>query len=156
MIFHNDKISEDLNSLDLAQIEALDRNATDGTSREYYESCQITSAIVYRNKISGIVGNFLESSKVEITIHGKEITSSCSCQKSREICIHAVSLLYSWVNDGIDFIDIEQALAQIRDMDKESLVEVISNIIRINPSYIDIFLAKHKPEWDEIDPNPRY
>ena len=156
MNLHNDKISDDLISLNFSQVEALDRNATDGTSREYYESCQITSAIVYRNKLSGHVGNFLESNRVELTIHGDEITSSCSCQKSREICKHTVSLLYSWVNDGIDFTNIETVLEEIREMDKDSLVDVISNIIRINPSYIDIFLAKHEPEWDEIDPNPVY
>ncbi|NIA30952.1 MAG: hypothetical protein GWP06_13695 [Actinobacteria bacterium] len=156
MNLHHDKISDDLIPLNLSQVEALDRNATDSTSREYYESCQITSAIVYRNKLSGHVGNFLESNKVEITIHGNEITSFCSCQESREICRHAVSLLYSWVNDGIDFTNIETVLEEIREMDKDSLVDVISNIIRINPSYIDIFLAKHKPEWDEIDPNPVY
>jgi len=156
MILHDDKISKDLIALDLSQIEALDRNATDGTSRDYYESCQINSATVYRNKISGHVGNFLESNKVEITFHGNEITSSCSCQESREICKHAVSLLYSWVNDGIDFIDIETVLEEIGEMDRDGLIEVISNIIRINPSYIDIFLAKQKPEWDEIDPNPAY
>jgi len=156
MNLHDDKIANDLTSLNLSQIEALDRNATDGTSREYYESCQITSATVYRNKLSGHVGNFLESNKVELTIHGNEITSSCSCQESREICKHAVSLLYSWVNDGIDFTDIETVLEEIREMDKDRLVDIIANIIRINPSYIDIFLAKYKPEWDEIDPNPVY
>jgi hypothetical protein len=146
-----DRISVDLSELSYSQVRDLDKNAADGKALEYYESAQINGASVYRNKISGRVGNFFEEFVVELTVHGKEISSSCTCSQSREICRHAVALLYAWVNDGGDFMNIGRVLDEIETMDKIRLVEIISNIIRVNPRFADVFLAKHNPEWDEID-----
>ena len=144
-------IDEELASLQLADVEALDKNATSSKSQEFYQNSQITSAIVYHNRISGVVGNFVERHQVEILVHQKELASSCTCSKSRRICKHAVALLYAWVNNGNDFTNVEMALQQIRKQKKEDLLEIVTNIIRQNPAAIELFLAKDKPDWDEID-----
>jgi len=147
----NNQIVEELSSLTLWDVESLDKNATSGKTQEFYENSQITSAIVYHNRISGVVGNFVERHQVEITVHQKELASSCTCSKSRRICKHAVALLYAWVNDGNDFTNVEVALQHIRKLKKEELLEIVTNIIRQNPAAIELFLAKNKPDWDEID-----
>jgi len=150
----NDSISPELASLTFSQIQALDREATNGETFAYYESSQVSRATVYRNRISGIVGNFVEQFQVQITVHQQEISGYCSCGKSLHICKHVVALLYSWVNDGGDFLNVEHALSEIREMDRDRLIEVVSNIIRHDPQYLDLFFAKNKEEWDEIDPDP--
>jgi hypothetical protein len=149
-------IGEELASLQLSDIEALDKNATDGKTQEFYQNSQITSAMVYHNRISGVVGNFVERHQVEITVHEKELASSCTCSKSRRICKHAVALLYSWINDGMDFTNVELALQHIGKMKKEQLLEIVTNIIRQNPAAIELFLAKNEPDWDEIELDPEY
>jgi len=151
---YDDNVSSDLASLDSVQIEALDRNAASGKAKEYYENVQVTRATVYRNKLYGRVGNFLEEHQVEITVHENEISSSCTCGEARNICKHAIALLYSWVNDGRDFRNIGKTLIEIKKMDKERLLEIVSNIIRLHPDFIDLFLARQRPDWDEIDPDP--
>ena len=149
-------ISEELRTLQLSDVEEFDQNATSGKTLEFYDNSQISSAMVYKNRISGVVGNFVEKHQVEITLHEREIVSSCTCSKSRRICKHAVALLYAWVNDGMDFTNVEQALHQIKKLPKEQLIDIVTNIIRQNPSAIDLFLAKDKPNWDEIDLEPDY
>lgn len=151
---HTDKIVKELRSLQLSDVESLDQNVTSGKTYEFYGNSQLSSAIVYKNRLSGVVGNFVEMHQVEITLHEREIVSSCSCSKSREVCKHAVALLYSWVNDGSDFTNVEQVLHQIKKLKKEQLLDIITNIIRQNPKAIDLFLAKNKPNWDEIDLEP--
>jgi hypothetical protein len=152
----NETIAEELRSLQLSDVESLDQNVTSGKTFEFYEQSQISSAIVYKNRISGVVGNFVEMHQVEITMHDREIASLCTCSKSRKVCNHAVALLYAWVNDGMDFTNIEQALHRIKKLKKEQLIDIITNIIRQNPTTIDLFLAKNKPNWDEIDLDPTY
>ncbi|HOY45253.1 MAG TPA: hypothetical protein PL189_10975, partial [bacterium] len=80
-----------------------------------------------------------------------EIAGSCPCQRSRKICKHIIALLYSWVNDGGEFLDVEDVLTEVRAMKKEQLLVVIENIIRQNPEYAELFLKRQPPDWDEIE-----
>lgn len=146
-----DRVCNELLNLTIQQVEAYDRDITDGQARIYYENCQVTRATVFRNKLTGRVGNLIKGVDVEITVHGQEFVTCCTCNKTRSTCKHAVALLYSWVYDGKDFIDIGQVLEEISNMDKEQLLHIVQNIIRYNPALIDIFLAREKPDWDEID-----
>ena len=148
---HNDDIVQDLLDLRISHVEALDRRATLGKSEQYYQNAMISHASVYRNQLFARVGNFLESFEVSITVHGKEISSSCSCGNARKICKHTIALLYSWVNDSQDFLNIGKSLQEIQNLDRDRLVEIIVNILRHNPAYIDFFLSKRALEWDEIE-----
>jgi uncharacterized Zn finger protein len=150
----DEKVVAELQQLDYAQIQSLDQEVAGGKALEYYENSQISRATVFRNKISGRVGNFLEGYDVEIVVHGAEIAVSCSCRRSRRICKHAVALLYSWINDSRDFLDIGVTLQEIKAMDKDRLIEIVSNILRINPSFVDLFLAKNISDWDDIEGEP--
>jgi len=150
----NEKVAIELRQLQLEHIEALDREVAGGKALEFYENSQITRATVFRNKISGRIGNFLEGYDVEISLHGDEIATSCTCRRSHRICKHSVALLYSWVNDGRDFLDVGLTLQEIKAMDKDRLVEIVSNIIRQNPSFADLFLAKKITDWYDIESDP--
>jgi len=148
------KQQNDIYDLTLEQVQALDQNVSQGKARQFYENAQITRATVYQNKVSGRVGNFFEQYDVQLTFHGREIASSCTCEESRKICIHAVALLYAWLNDGKEFLDVERVLGEIKKMKKDRLVEIVTNIIQNNPSLVEMFLSRHIPDWDEIDTDP--
>ena len=154
MLSSNDNIVNELLDLKIAQIEAFDRDITSGKAREYYESSEVTRATVFRNKLSGKVGNFIQNFDVEITVHGNEFVCSCACNNNRQTCKHAVALLYSWVFDGDDFLNVAHVLEEINKLDKSRLMDIIKNMIRYNPNLVDIFLAKNKLDWDEIDTDP--
>ncbi len=146
------EIEKNLRSINMGQVQSLDEQITKGNGWEYYESAQITRATIFKNKISAEVGNFLETYQVKLSVHGQEISGSCTCGRARRLCKHMVALLYAWVQDGNDFTDVERQLDEITKMDKEDLVKIVSNIIRANPEYIELFMLKNIPEWDEIDP----
>jgi len=63
-------------------------------------------------------------------------------------------LLYSWVFDGNDFLNVANVLEEIDNLEKSRLMDIIKNMIRYNPNLVDIFLAKDKLDWDEIDSDP--
>jgi hypothetical protein len=150
----NHDISPDLKSLDSSHVMALDRRVAHGKAEQYYENAMISRASVFRNQLFGRVGNYLESFDVSISVHGKEISSSCTCGHARKICKHTVALMYSWVNDAQEFLDIGNSLNEIHDMDRERLIEIVIKILQHNPEYIDFFLSKRIMEWDEIEDVP--
>lgn len=145
-------VDPELQNLELSQVESLDREATGGKGLSYYESALITRPSVFHNHISARVGNYLENFDVRVTFHENEIAGSCPCQRSRKICKHVVALLYSWVNDQEEFLDVEEVLTQVRAMKKEQLVGIVETIVRQNAELAEFFLQRQQPDWDEIDP----
>lgn len=149
-----DNIAEELLSLDYRQISGFDLNLTGGASLSYYENSQISRASVLRNRIFGRVGNFLEQFDVNVAVHGQEISSQCSCGQGRKFCKHAIVLLYGWVNDRDDFLDIGVVLRDIKTYDSEKLVAIIGTILKFYPQLVHLVLAKSTAEWDEIELDP--
>jgi uncharacterized Zn finger protein len=156
MVSRSDKIADELKDITFAQVQRLDEESTDGRSFEFYERSQVTKATVYANHLSGVVGNYVESFEAQITAHGNEISGSCTCGRTGKICKHVITLLYAWVNDGSEFLNVEHVLSEVKGMEKKRLVEIVSNIIRHEPRYVDLFLATTNPEWDEIDIDPDF
>ncbi|MBN1560185.1 hypothetical protein JW998_08040 [candidate division KSB1 bacterium] len=150
----DETISIELRNLGYAQIAAFDQQATDGEALIFYENSQIENAVVYRNKLSGRVGNYLENYDVRIELHGNEITNICTCGSDRKICTHAIALLYGWINDAADFMNLSHVLADIRKVAKSQLMDIVANIIQQQPHMANAFLARKKMDWDEIDPEP--
>ena len=127
---NDDSISAELQSLGYAQIAAFDEEATEGEALLFYENSQIENAVVYKNKLSGRVGNFFENYEVRLELHGNEITSTCTCDSERKICLHAIALLYGWINDAADFMNLSHVLADIKKIDKSRLMDIVANIIQ--------------------------
>ncbi len=151
---NDDTIADELKKIGYEQIAVFDADATDGEALSYYENSQVENAVVYRNKISGRVGNFFEKYDVRITLHEQEIISTCTCDSGSELCVHAIALLYGWVNDAPDFLNIANVLNDLKKMDKAKLLEIVANIIQQQPHMAEIFLARKKLDWDEIDLDP--
>jgi len=152
---NNSTIEKKLLELGYEQIAAFDEQVTLGEALAYYDNSQIENAVVFRNKLSGRVGNYFESYQVKITIYDNEISSTCECDNERKICRHAVALLYAWVNDSQDFLNIAEVLNQIEKMEKTRLVEIVANILQHEPHMAQLFLHNKEIDWDEIDQNPQ-
>ncbi len=150
----NDTIVDELKNLGYEQVSAFDAEAADGEALSYYENSQVENAVVYRNKLSGRVGNFFEKYDVRLAMHGQEISSTCTCDKAPDICMHAIALLYAWVSDAPDFLNISDVLVDLEQMEKSKLLEIVANIIQQQPHMADVFLARKKLDWDEIDLDP--
>ena len=148
------KYSKELHRLDYNQIAAFDAEVTSGEALAFYNNSQIENAVVYRNKISGRVGNFIENYQVKVVVHDLEISSTCECDNERKICLHAIALLYGWVNDYQDFLNIDDVLRDVERMDKKQLLGIVANILQHAPHLAPAFLKKDPLDWNEIDPDP--
>ncbi len=146
-------INHELEELNCEHVAILDEETTEGAGWSAYESSQVIDATVYQNRLSGRVGNMVEQFEVQVAFREHEIATSCTCNSERKVCVHAVSLLYAWVNDREDFIDVADVLEELKTFDKVRLYEIIFNIIQANPHLVERFLKRPQKEWDEIDPN---
>ncbi len=147
-----DKVDPTLNAITFDEVSTLDRKVAEGEGLSYYETAHIYHAAFYRNSLIGQVGNMLETYQVEISIHGMQITGSCTCDESRKLCKHVVALLYAWVQDGRDFIDVSEKIRDIENMKHEELVQAVVNLVRRDPSTLSGLLEKRPADWDEIQP----
>ncbi len=151
---HFEAVSEELLGLTYDDVASFDDETLNGEGAAYYEQSQIMDAVVFRNRLSGRVGNFVEAHQVRVTTHGRELSCRCTCNSGKNICIHSMALLYAWVNDGEDFMNLSRVLEQIGDWSADRVREVVVNILQQQPHLAVRFLQKNIPEWDEIEPDP--
>ncbi len=139
------KIADELVSINERQVNLLDQENTDGESWNYYCTGQIVRPAVFENRISGTIREYLEEFNVEITATNHEISSSCTCSSRVKVCKHVISLLYSWVNDREEFINVGRVVNNLQDLSKIDLVKIIERIIQHNPSNIR-FVKRHEDQ----------
>ena len=107
MIAKVNTISPILTNISQQQIAILDQENTNGEGWNYYCNGQVIHAVVFRNKLLGIIREYIEDFKVQIKVDEHEISCSCSCDSENVICKHIVALLYSWIYDQNEFINLD-------------------------------------------------
>jgi len=133
------KIAHDLEDINERQVGILDQENTDGEGWEYYCNGQIVRAAVLGNRITGTVREYTDEFNVEIRVNSHEITTYCTCGTRQGVCKHIVALLYSWINDKDDFVNIGDQIKRLHQMEKQELIDVIERIIQNDPINVRFF-----------------
>ncbi|MCD6474123.1 MAG: hypothetical protein J7K47_04370 [Thermoplasmata archaeon] len=105
---------------------------------EYFEDEAVVNPVAFENKIMATVvgtANYITS----IEVKNNELHFSCTCPYEGR-CKHEAALLYAWIKRRDDFLNIEEILNNLRKMDKEEIISVIEDAIRVNPANF-VFLA---------------
>ncbi|OGC06084.1 hypothetical protein A2V82_01660 [candidate division KSB1 bacterium RBG_16_48_16] len=89
-------------------------------------------------------GNF----RVEMVVDGDQLFGRCSCHDGGTPCEHMVSVLLSWVNEPNTFTSYQSLRKAIREKDKNTLVDVLINLIEIWPELSQFFISA--PGSDEL------
>lgn len=141
MLYNEDSytIAPELREINERQIGILDQENTDGEGWDYYCNGQIIRAAVLGDRITGTVRDYADEFNVLIRVDHHEITTSCSCGTREGVCIHIVALLYSWIHDKDDFINIGDQLKRLQKMEKQELIDVIERIIQNDPINVRFF-----------------
>jgi uncharacterized Zn finger protein len=142
------EISSALKAITEKQIGIIDQENLNGEGWEYYCNGQIVHAAVLKNKISGATREFLEEFQVTIQMDEHEIMTSCSCGTRNGVCKHVVALLYSWINDQQDFVNIGTLVERLHDFEKQDLINLLQRIIEndpVNARFLD------RQDYDEND-----
>lgn len=133
------EIAPELKEINERQIGILDQENTDGEGWDYYCNGQIIRAAVSGNRLSGTVRDYLEEYDVVIRVDQHEITTSCTCGSREGVCKHIVALLYSWIHDKDDFVNIGYEIKKMQNMEKQQLIDVIERILQNDPINIRFF-----------------
>ena len=144
------KISSDLMSISERMVVMLDQENADGEAWDYYCTGQIVKPAVFRNKITGTVRELVDEYQIEIIAEDRQIFSSCTCGTKDKVCKHVISVLYSWVNDREDFMDVGRMVKDLDNMEKSELINIIQRILTIDPSKAR-FLKRHYEDEYDID-----
>jgi uncharacterized Zn finger protein len=144
------EISPELRQISERQISILDQENTNGEGWEYYCTGQIVQAAVLKNRISGTIREYLEEFHVQIQIDEHEVVTSCSCDTGEVVCKHIVALLYSWINDTEDFVNIGNLVKRLYKMEKQDLIDALERVIQSDPRNIRFL---ERPEFNENDLN---
>ncbi len=144
------EIAPELKQINERQVGILDQENTDGLGWDYYCNGQIVRAAVLGNRITGTVREYLEEFNVEIRVDLYEITTSCTCGTRKGVCKHIIALLYSWIHDKEDFINIGNQIKKLQSMEKQELIDVIERIVQNDPINVRFF-QNHLFDEDGLD-----
>jgi uncharacterized Zn finger protein len=141
MAYNDDfyEIAPELEQINERQVGILDQENTDGQGWDYYCNGQIVRAAVLGNRITGTVREYVEEFNVEIRVDHHEITTSCTCGTRQGVCKHIIALLYSWIHDKENFINIGDQIKKLHNMEKQELIDVIERIIQNDPINVRFF-----------------
>ena len=143
-------IAPELREINERQIGILDQENTDGEGWDYYCNGQIVRAAVLGNRISGTIREYTEEFDVVIRVDLHEVTTSCTCGTKQGVCKHIVALLYSWIHDKEDFINIGDQIKKLHNMEKQQLIDVIERIVQNDPINVRFF-SDYSLDFNELD-----
>ena len=143
-------IAPELREINERQIGILDQESTDGEGWNYYCNGQIVRAAVLGNRISGTIREYTEEFDVVIRVDLHEVTTSCTCGTKQGVCKHIVALLYSWIHDKEDFINIGDQIKKLHNMEKQQLIDVIERIVQNDPINVRFF-SDYSLDFNELD-----
>ena len=105
---------------------------------EYYHDNHVLKPIVYGSVLRAeVVGNDFHPYTVEIKYKNGNLISDCNCPFDFEdFCKHSIALLICCIYKKDQFFDIDFFLDSLNGKSKQELLELIQNLIRLNPSLI--------------------
>ena len=145
-------VSHALASLTVEEVKRIDEEATGGEGWDFYTTGFLTKASVFLNKISARVREAYGEFYVEATVDEHHIATACTCNEKSGMCKHAVALLYSWVFDAEDFLDVGETMEELRARDKEELIEILGRIVQNDPRNVDFFEEHPEEEEPQLPP----
>ena len=139
--------SQLLNGITQDMVSILDQESTHGEGWNYYSNGRIIHASVYQNEITGTLRELHDDIQVKIKIDENELHYSCNCDATAGICKHIVALLYSWVFDSAEFINMNNVINQLDNYDKDFLIEVVERLLLHDPQNIRFLHPENSSEY---------
>lgn len=144
-------VSPMLSQLSSKQIALLDQDENDGEGWDFYSNGQVMNATVFNDEISGIVREFVKDYKVKVKVNEHEVSCSCSCDSEKVVCNHVIALLYSWVYDQEEFINLGVIIKQLASLDKNVLVSVVERFLIDDPQNVKFFERQSDLEYNTVE-----
>jgi hypothetical protein len=106
---------------------------------DYFNEGKVSNAIKLKDKVFGVVVG-TDRYKTEVNLDNFE--SKCSCPYGRN-CKHGVALLLQYFNG--DYVDGDEIMKKLEDMDREELKDIIEKMISMNPANLSYLVTYPSP-----------
>jgi len=144
-------VSPMLCQLSSRQVALLDQDENDGEGWNFYSNGQVVNATVFNDEISGIVREFVKDYKVKVRVNEHEVSCSCTCDSDKVVCNHVIALLYSWIYDQEEFINLGVIINQLASMDKNVLISIIERFLMDDPQNVKFFERQRDIEYNTVE-----
>lgn len=78
--------------------------------------------------------------QVEMIVDNEQLFGRCDCVAGSSPCEHKVATLLAWLNESNTFINYQTLRKSIRNIEKNSLVEMLVNLIELFPELVHFFI----------------
>ena len=78
--------------------------------------------------------------QVEMIVDNEQLFGRCDCAAGSSPCEHKVATLLAWLNESNTFTDYQTLRKSIRNTEKNSLVEMLVNLIELFPELVHFFV----------------
>jgi len=103
----------------------------------YFEQGRVMMPFIYGDSIMAECrGTLPENYHVRVDLRGGRLVASCTCPYAFGYCKHIAAVLYGWLKNPGAYRDLGQSESLLKKMDKDSLVEIVMDMIKYDP---DVF-----------------
>ncbi len=104
---------------------------------KYFEQGRVMRPFIYGDSIMAECrGTLPENYHVRVNLKGGRLVASCTCPYAFGYCKHIAAVLYGWLKNPGAYRDLGQSESLLKEMDKDSLVEIVMDMIKYDP---DVF-----------------
>ncbi len=79
--------------------------------------------------------------RVEMVVDGEQLFGRCSCPVGSTHCEHQIALLLTWLNEPQTFISYQDLRRAIRLKEKNTLVDILVNLVEVFPELSQFFIT---------------
>ncbi len=79
--------------------------------------------------------------RVDVIVEGEKLFGRCTCPNGSSHCEHQVALMLCWLAEPQTFISQQDMRKAIRNQDKNTLVDVLINLIEVFPELSQFFIV---------------
>ena len=79
--------------------------------------------------------------RVEMIVEGEKLFGRCTCAAGSGHCEHQVAVLLCWLNEANTFINYQDLRKSIRSQEKNTLVDIIINLVEVFPELSQFFIT---------------
>ncbi len=113
---------------------------------KYFEQGRIVRPFIYRDSIMAeCQGTMPEEYYIRVDLRDGNFVASCTCPYAFGYCKHIAAVMYAWLKKPGMFKDLGKSEDLLKDMDKESLVETVMDMIKYDPDVVYVINLRLLP-----------
>lgn len=139
-------VPDDLRDLKESDIESLFDSKIYERGIAYFEEGRLRRPVVYHDSVmADCQGTLPEDYHIRVEIKGGNFIASCTCPYAFGYCKHIAAVTYAWLKKPGAFKDLGQSEDMLKRLDRDSLVEIVIDMIKYDPDVVYVINLRLTP-----------